>query len=139
MKLLALTSLVLATGTSARVLNAFQAQFLNSTTFPSGFDIESLYNDDSIIPEDIICETSDASPLYWHVSWIIDNLADETKDNLCFSAMVGIGYDSCGHTQREWSGKNDYGGGAAFQFCRDDKSGASYNVSIFSSLSGRPR
>lgn len=127
MKILALLPLTFAAGAYTHAIDALQAEFLNLTTFPKDIDIETFYANYREKPNEVICETSDASPLYWHVSWLIDNLASETESNLCFSAKVVMS-SVCGDTLRKWSGKGKSDGGAAFQLCRTDMSGASRNV-----------
>lgn len=130
MKMLAPILLAFASGTSARAIESLMAENLNMTSFPYQMAYEMGLEPlgDTFTNDDIICETSDASPMTGHVLWIIENLLNEDDDNLCFSAMVGMS-STCGPTLRHWSGKGDSEGGAAFQFCRTDRSGASKKVS----------
>lgn len=65
-------------------------------------------------PDQVFCETSDASPFVHHIDQLIENLKTTDKTNTCFMDNLGYTDDFCGPTIKDYSGK---GGGAVFALC----------------------
>ena len=76
--------------------------------------------------KDIICETSEGSPMLHHINWLVDNTANAGEGaEACTSYNQGVG--STSPTYKQWSGDK---GGAAFQMYKgSDKKGEGFRVS----------
>lgn len=80
----------------------------------------------SALAENIICETSDASPSIDHINNVINELHDISDDDLCFASHLGGRSGMCGDTM-------DFSdGNAVFMLCAgefDPKAGMNDYVS----------
>lgn len=63
---------------------------------------------------EIICETSDASPMLHHVDELIKTLEKDKKTSSIYHK--GLKEGTCGGTRKKWSGN----GGAVFALCRTE-------------------
>lgn len=76
--------------------------------------LASPFNPADYEPDQVHCESSNASPYIHHIDQLIEGLRNSDMTDTCFLDNLGYTDDECGETIKDYSGKD---GGAVFSVC----------------------